>query len=793
MNKYLINEPPLFVLPTLAQKIGLNEAILVQQLHFWLLRSKNEKAGHRWVYNTYDDWLEQFPFWSKSTLRRTVEHLENKGIVVSTLEFNRDINKTKWYRLDYSVLASITGEQEHSEYLINEPPLVVLPTLAVNYGLNEAMFLQQLHFFQSFTEKEADGYKWIAKPYQVWLSQFSFWTDFILSKVIKNLTDKNLIINTDKYSSRMMKTKWLRINYENVTPISYPNLEQSYLNPEQTYPNPEQTYLNPEQTYPNPEQSYLNPEQTYPNLEQSYPNPEQIVPEKRADSTLNMSSLYIGSDYNPDYKTDYDRSAFKEIHDEVHLDETEIEAHTNSAVELFRKYCVNGRDVHKITNTLKTLVKEALDKHGQEAIKLIFEEVKRSDYLLGHGGVKTSLSWIIKNSDSVLSGKYTSRGDSLYEAAQKCNAANFTCKPTTESKKESEMCVHCQRWNNRPKPEQPKEKTLAEVAMDCFKNTENSKHKEFQCPVLGKRDLRHEYCAFCPRQEDYLKKEAAECFASCGGTCATTIFKAEARECCRFCPKDGNDPDKNKKKPEDKNSEEILKADFRDNNEVWQEAHKWTIKNRRTISGFIAKYIPYLALDEEELEAEALIVAFETLAPLVAELPEVPEKQFAAKFWNNLKYRFRQMKSIPSVGEVTNTDNRTACTMVDFNEIESYTDFKDPVDTEEPEAARKLRTLMGILTLEEEEIIEHRELGLKHGKLTALETAVAMGISYDRQRKLEKSANQKIADFIKKYRIKSDTAVETIEKHVAAEAQSIFKPLKSPAYFELGYLLKKII
>jgi len=773
MNKYLINEPPLFVLPTLAQKIGLNEAILVQQLHFWLLRSKNEKAGHRWVYNTYDDWLEQFPFWSNKTIRRIVRKLEDENIVISTYEFNRDINKTKWYRINYNVLGDITGNTSldaNSEYLICEPPLIVLPTLAVQYGLNEAMFLQQLQFYQTLIDKEIDGHIWIAKSYSSWLGQFTFWSSDTLARIIKKLTENGLILNTAKYNnSSMDKTRWLSV------------LEDAVIEPIKKNARPQLDQTRPQL------------DQTRPQLDQSRPQLDRIETATCPDSTRKLTSPYIGSDYDPDYKTDYDRSVFKEIHDEVHLDETEIEAHTNSAVELFRKYCVNGRDVHKITNTLKTLVKEALYKHGQEAITLIFEEVKRSDYLLGHGGVKTSLSWIIKNSDSVLSGKYASRGDSLYEAAQKCNAANFTCKPTTESKKESEMCVHCQRWNNRPKPEQPKEKTLAEVAMDCFKNTENSKHKEFQCPVLGKRDLRHEYCAFCPRQEDYLKKEAAECFASCGGTCATTIFKAEARECCRFCPKDDNDPDKNKKKPENKNSEEILKADFRDNNEVWQEAHQWTIKNRKTISGFIAKYTPYLALDEEELEAEALIVAFETLAPLVAELPEVPEKRFAAKFWNNLKYRFRQMKSIPSVGEVTNTDNRTACTMIDFNEIESYTDFKDPVDTEEPEAARKLRTLMGILTLEEEEIIEHRELGLKHGKLTALETAVAMGISYDRQRKLEKSANQKIADFIKKYCIKSDTAVEIIEKHVAAEAQSIFKPLKSPAYFELGYLLKKII
>lgn len=32
----LINEPPLQVLPTLAKTIGLNEAIVLQQVHYWL-------------------------------------------------------------------------------------------------------------------------------------------------------------------------------------------------------------------------------------------------------------------------------------------------------------------------------------------------------------------------------------------------------------------------------------------------------------------------------------------------------------------------------------------------------------------------------------------------------------------------------------------------------------------------------------------------------------------------------------------------------------------------------------
>jgi len=47
----LINESPLQVLPSLAMQVGLNAAILLQQLHFRSLISPNVRDGHKWVYS----------------------------------------------------------------------------------------------------------------------------------------------------------------------------------------------------------------------------------------------------------------------------------------------------------------------------------------------------------------------------------------------------------------------------------------------------------------------------------------------------------------------------------------------------------------------------------------------------------------------------------------------------------------------------------------------------------------------------------------------------------------------
>ena len=100
----LISEPPLQVLPSLAVKVGLNEAIVLQQFHYWLQRSKKVRDGYKWVYNSYQDWNKQFPFWSLSTLKRTIKSLEKNGYLVSGNYNKAKFDKTKWYRIDYSKL-----------------------------------------------------------------------------------------------------------------------------------------------------------------------------------------------------------------------------------------------------------------------------------------------------------------------------------------------------------------------------------------------------------------------------------------------------------------------------------------------------------------------------------------------------------------------------------------------------------------------------------------------------------------------------------------------------------------
>lgn len=118
MTKLLLDEQPLVILPKLATAIGLNEAIVLQQIHYWLELFKKANDDRHfiddrwWVYNTGSEWQENFPFWSESTVRRTLDKLreptDTRGALVITGNYNqKGYDQTLWYTIDYEEVERI--------------------------------------------------------------------------------------------------------------------------------------------------------------------------------------------------------------------------------------------------------------------------------------------------------------------------------------------------------------------------------------------------------------------------------------------------------------------------------------------------------------------------------------------------------------------------------------------------------------------------------------------------------------------------------------------------------------
>ncbi|HFG0328273.1 TPA: DnaD domain protein [Staphylococcus aureus] len=104
MNKLLIDDYPIQVLPKLAEAIGLNEAIVLQQIHYWLNNSKHKYDGKTWIFNSYPEWQKQFPFWSLITIKRTIYSLEKQNLLLIGNYNKAKFDKTKWYSINYQTI-----------------------------------------------------------------------------------------------------------------------------------------------------------------------------------------------------------------------------------------------------------------------------------------------------------------------------------------------------------------------------------------------------------------------------------------------------------------------------------------------------------------------------------------------------------------------------------------------------------------------------------------------------------------------------------------------------------------
>ena len=104
MSNLLIDDYPILVLPTLATEIGLNESIVLQQMHYWLKKSNHNYDGRHWIYNSFPEWQKHFPFWSVMTIKRAVYSLEKQNLLYVGNYNKAKFDKTKWYSINYEKL-----------------------------------------------------------------------------------------------------------------------------------------------------------------------------------------------------------------------------------------------------------------------------------------------------------------------------------------------------------------------------------------------------------------------------------------------------------------------------------------------------------------------------------------------------------------------------------------------------------------------------------------------------------------------------------------------------------------
>ena len=110
----LLPEPGITLLPSLAGKIGVNEALFLQQIHYWITRRAGaiDQYGRYWIYNTIKQWQEQLSFLSESTLKRAIGNLESDGVLLTTW-IGSGFSRKKAYTIDYDRVDRISQEIVH--------------------------------------------------------------------------------------------------------------------------------------------------------------------------------------------------------------------------------------------------------------------------------------------------------------------------------------------------------------------------------------------------------------------------------------------------------------------------------------------------------------------------------------------------------------------------------------------------------------------------------------------------------------------------------------------------------
>lgn len=127
MSDLLFDDHPLMCSPSLAVLLGSSDkAIIIQQIHYWIKKSGKTYDGYQWVYNTTQDWADQFPWLKADLVRKYLKQLEDLGVLVTGNYNKAKFDRTKWYRIDYKALETLkssmwrkspdrSGENSHIE------------------------------------------------------------------------------------------------------------------------------------------------------------------------------------------------------------------------------------------------------------------------------------------------------------------------------------------------------------------------------------------------------------------------------------------------------------------------------------------------------------------------------------------------------------------------------------------------------------------------------------------------------------------------------------------------------
>ena len=138
-----------------AEKYGVEKAILIYNLDFWLNKNKANKKNikvkdgkeYYWTFNSASAFKVLFPYLKEGSIARWLKELEEEGVIISDSFNKKKYDRTKWYTLkEYEIKKTISQNGEWTSQ--NEAPIpdskpnskhINTPTVAPPFSFQEEL------------------------------------------------------------------------------------------------------------------------------------------------------------------------------------------------------------------------------------------------------------------------------------------------------------------------------------------------------------------------------------------------------------------------------------------------------------------------------------------------------------------------------------------------------------------------------------------------------------------------------------------------------------------------------
>lgn len=103
----------------LAVKFGLNNAIFLQDLAFWIEFNRNRQQAYRdgryWTYSTLEELVQRHPYWTKNQIRHIIDVCKKSGWILIEHYDKVSYNQRNWYSICDSVMDCLTCKSSEKE------------------------------------------------------------------------------------------------------------------------------------------------------------------------------------------------------------------------------------------------------------------------------------------------------------------------------------------------------------------------------------------------------------------------------------------------------------------------------------------------------------------------------------------------------------------------------------------------------------------------------------------------------------------------------------------------------